>query len=135
MSGQQCGFSLVEALISVLVLSIGLLGLGQLQAGLWKSAAQLYASTDAYLLSASQLEFALPTGTTQPETETFGEAQSSSGYTVFDSVVQAERRGRHVHVRAATRWHDTDGEQEVRLRTAFYQSAASDSRWLLAPDG
>ena len=42
------GFSLIEAMIASLVLSVGLLGLARLQAQLWSSAAQLHATTAAY---------------------------------------------------------------------------------------
>ena len=49
------GFSLVEALISLLVLSIGMLGLGQLQARLWSSQGDLQRLNQAYLAAENQL--------------------------------------------------------------------------------
>jgi prepilin-type N-terminal cleavage/methylation domain-containing protein len=132
MAGRQAGFSLIESLIAVLVLSVGLLGLGQLQAGLWKSAGQLYALSEAYLLSAGYLERAL-TGqsASNPERRL---AQSPSGYTAFDSALRAESQGRLTQIRITSRWRDTDGAQALVLLTAVYRDEGADSRWLLNPE-
>ena len=124
----------MEALISLLVLSVGLLGLGQLQAALWKSAGQLYALSEAYLLSASYLERGLSAGATEPAAQENRSARSASGYTEFDTFVQVEQRGWLKEMNVASHWQDTSGENTLRLRTAVYQAAISDSRWLLDPD-
>lgn len=50
------GFTLIEALVTLLVLGIGLLGLGQLQAQLWRSSGDLHASQGAFLLAHDLLE-------------------------------------------------------------------------------
>ena len=52
----QAGFSLIEALVSVLVVSIGVLGLCRLQAQLWSSSSALHAGAAAKLLANSCLE-------------------------------------------------------------------------------
>ena len=131
---RQGGFSLMEALISLLVLSVGLLGLGQLQAALWKAAGQLYAESEAYVLSASYLERGLSAGATDTGAQDNRSAPSASGYTEFDSVVQVEQRGWLKEMDVASHWQDTSGENTLRLGAAVYQPAISDSRWLLDPD-
>ena len=131
---RQGGFSLMEALISLLVLSVGLLGLGQLQAALWKSAGQLYAESEAYVLSASYLERGLSAGATETGAQDNRSAPSVSGYTEFDSVVQVEQRGWLTEVNVASHWQDTSGAHTVRLGTGVYRPDISDSRWLLDPD-
>jgi prepilin-type N-terminal cleavage/methylation domain-containing protein len=131
MTGQQQGFSLIEALVSVLVLSIGLLGLGQFQAGLWKSAAQLYAASEAYLISTSSLERELHADRTPPATGTGHSYDSASRYTVFDSTLARKQRGRLTEVNVSSRWQDTAGENRIRLQTAIYRTTTGDSRWLL----
>ena len=131
---RQRGFSLMEALVAVLVLSVGLLGLGQLQARLWNSAGQLYALSDAYLLSTSHLERGPPGEAQQPGAGENQQVHSVSAYTAFDSIVQAEQRGRFTEMVVSSHWRDTAGEHRVQLRTAVYRPAASDSRWLLRLD-
>ena len=134
MSVRQSGFSLIEALISLLVLSVGLLGLGQLQATLWKSGGQLYAVSEAYLLSASYLERGLSAGAPEPAAQENRMARSGSGYTDFDAAVQLEQQGWVKAMDVASHWQDTSGAHTVRLRSSVYQPAISDSRWLLSPE-
>ncbi len=52
---KQQGFSLLEALISLLILSISMLGLGQLQARLWRNSGELNRYTNANLLASNIL--------------------------------------------------------------------------------
>lgn len=56
MGKNTCGFSLIESLVALLVVSIGLLGLGQLQARLWAGAGELHTAGSAFLLAESLLE-------------------------------------------------------------------------------
>ncbi len=56
--GTDRGFSLLEALVTLLVLSVGLLGLGRLQARLWRDSAELRTNADAFLLAGNALETA-----------------------------------------------------------------------------
>ena len=130
MASQQ-GFSLIESLIAVLVLSVGLLGLGQLQAGLWRSAGQLYARSEAYLLSSSHLERALAVPS-QVNEQRFS-AQSLSGYTRFDTTLHAEPRGRLTAISVSTLWQDTSTANALGLQTSVYRSDRRDARWLLDP--
>jgi len=50
------GFSLIESLVALLVVTIGLLGLGQLQARLWVGSGELHTAGTAFLLAESLLE-------------------------------------------------------------------------------
>ena len=134
MTLRQDGFSLMEALISLLVLSVGLLGLGQLQAELWRSAGQLYAVSEAYLLSASDLERSLSANATELAVLENQSVHSASGYTEFDSVMQVAQRGWLTEMNISSHWQDTSGANTVRLRSSVYQPAIGDSRWLLDPD-
>jgi Tfp pilus assembly protein PilV len=134
MTVRQGGFSLMEALISLLVLSVGLLGLGQLQAELWKSAGQLYAVSEAYLLSANDLERGLSAGATELTVLANRSVRSVSGYTEFDSVMHVAQRGWLTEMDISSHWQDTSGANSVRLRTAAYRPPTSDSRWVLDTD-
>ena len=97
----------MEALISLLVLSVGPLGLGQLQAALWKSAGQLYAESEAHLLSASYLERGLSAAATEPGAQEKLSTPGALGYTDFDVVVQLERLGWLTEMDVASHWQDT----------------------------
>ena len=134
MTVRQHGFSLMEALVSLLVLSVGLLGLGQLQAALWNSAGQLYGLSEAYLLSTSCLERGLSAGATEPAGQEHRSTPSASGYTEFEAVVQLEQQGWLTRMDVASHWQDTSGANTLRLGAAVYQPPTGDSRWLLGPD-
>jgi Tfp pilus assembly protein PilV len=58
MRNNTAGFSLIESLITLLVLSTGLIGLGQLQARLWLNAGELHTNGTAGLLAENLLEVA-----------------------------------------------------------------------------
>jgi len=134
MAARQRGFTLMEALLSVLILSVGLLGLGRLQAALWKSAGQLYAQSEAYLLSTSYLEHGLPAIPTQLGSEEIQYVHSVTGYTVFDSILHTGQQGLFTEIDISSTWRDTAGTNTVRLHTAIYRPDTRDSRWLLSLD-
>ena len=56
MPQRQKGFSLMESLISLLVFSIGMLGLGQLQARLWISSGNIHSANQALLIAENVAE-------------------------------------------------------------------------------
>jgi hypothetical protein len=114
--------------------SVGLLGLGQLQAALWKSAGHLYAVSEAYLVSASYLERGLSAGANPGAIQQRQSAQLSSAYTVFDLTVEAERKGWVTELDIFSHWEDSAGANTVYLQTAVYHPNASDSRWLSRPE-
>ena len=132
MRPRQTGFSLVEALVSLLVLSIGWLGLGQLQARL--SLASLNQSNMAYarLVQSVYYEKTRSYGLSGvlpslPDSASF--SSSSGTYsiqlsrsitnTVNDTTIRLE-------------WEDTDGPRSeiISLSLSTYP-APSDTRWLL----
>jgi Tfp pilus assembly protein PilV len=81
------GISLIEALITLLVLSIGLLGLGQLQARLWSSSAKLHATSNAYLLGTEYLEIVSARQMISPDLIAEWPLRALSGGTLFNSTV------------------------------------------------
>jgi len=132
MKNRHCGFSLIEAMVSVVVLSVGLLGLAQLQARLWSASGDLHSTDEAYLLASDALEKSaiaqaiavnLITDTTaQP-------ARSAALFTVDLSLTQLEQ------LSAATvrvEWEHQSGIRSLTLDSAIYANArASDNRLLL----
>ncbi len=76
------GFSLMESLITLLVLSIGLLGLSQLQARLWLNLGELHTAADAGLLGANLAEI-IPVAW-------LAETEKRSAATLLEPIVIAE---------------------------------------------
>ena len=126
------GFSLLEALVTVLVLSIGLLGLGQLQARLWAGAGDLHMLGDAYLLGENLLEINsldwLPADTRQALVQ-----QGKPGVSVtIDLPGPGRSDGTVVTSTVSLRWRRPSGEQSLHLSASVNTGiAAGDSRWLL----
>jgi hypothetical protein len=122
----------MESLVKLLVLSIGLLGLGQLQARLWVGAGDLHTSANAGLLGTNLLEIASIAWLT--------EAEKHSVATAFEPAVSADIR-RH----GAPPPHDVLSITDVRLHWVRPSGAHSlslatlrntrldplDTRWLL----
>ncbi len=132
MTHRQTGFSLTEALITLLVLSIGWLGLGQLQARL--SIAGLNQSSTAYarliqsVYYEKTISYALSGVLPSPPDSTsltspFGayriQLSRSATRTLSDTTIQVE-------------WEDTDTPHSeiISLSLSTYP-LPSDTRWLL----
>ncbi len=130
MAPEQGGFSLMEALISLLVLSVGLLGLARLQAQLWRASGTLYATADAYLLSEDLLERARGQTEAMPAPEN-QRLQSVFGRSVFTSILRVETRDRISVMEIASGWEDPASSHQLQLRSAAYRPEPGDSRWLL----
>lgn len=129
------GFSLIEALITVLVLSIGLLGLGQLQARLWAGAGDLHTLGDAYLLGENLLETStlgwLPVSVRQ-------DLANQSEPVISTTVVEhnpARDRDPLVTTEVGLFWRRPSGEYSLSLTATVNKGlGAEDTRWLLPPE-
>lgn len=107
------GFTLVEALVSLLVLSIGLLGLVRLQAALSQSEFELHASLRAHRLGASGIA-ALRQEQSQENIEDFEKIQSpSTHFSVARTVVNEGRSG---NLSVGINWKIPQGSRRLELR-------------------
>ncbi|MCO6413922.1 MAG: prepilin-type N-terminal cleavage/methylation domain-containing protein [Thiogranum sp.] len=128
----HCGFSLIEAMISVLVLSVGLLGLAQLQARLSMASLQLQASTQARVLGASGIEHALMLETGAANAADEASAVVVTPATRFETTTELTRTERLIATQLRVRWEDPAGKHEVHLETlANAETDAIASRLLL----
>lgn len=135
MENRQRGFSLIEALISLVVLAIGLLGLAQLQARLWSASADLHSSDEAYLLAGNSLEqfaiaqlFAIDLGG-DSTTQVSG---STTQFVVNLTLTELEQIA---EARVQVEWEHQRGLRSLTLDSAICTSArAADNRLLLALD-
>jgi len=113
MNRNNAGFSLVEALITLLVLSVGLLGLGQLQARLWTGAGDLHRQENAYLLGENLLETDRLTWLTDRPLKTSGISVNTVRY-----PAGTNRDSRKLTTIDLTlQWHQTAGVQSLTLST------------------
>lgn len=130
---RAAGFTLIESLLALVVLSIGLLGLGQLQARLWLAATEVHTSTSAYTLGENLLE----TGA-RPW---LGAAAAQLRRRPPGPPVRAEIRryqspaadGVLATLQVDLHWRTATGEQSVSLaRSRDPRLDPRDTRWLLA---
>lgn len=130
------GFCLLEALISLLVLSIGMLGLARLQAGLWSAAGELHSNRQAYLLASNTLEKALYRQATGAADEAAG-AQSTellTPATEYLALVTVTAQQPILHADVVVTWNGRSGPRRLQLKTAARGNlAVADTRWLLSP--
>ncbi len=126
------GISLMEALITLLVLSIGLLGLGQLQARLWSSSANLHATSNAWLLGSTFLEVLTATQVIAPDFVATPPLQSQRSGTLFSTVVSISEGEKLPETEIRVAWEDQSGPQTVSLESVTNTvSHAYDTRLLL----
>jgi Tfp pilus assembly protein PilV len=132
MKAASGGFSLIEALVSLLILSIGVLGVCRLQAALWLSSDSLYAAAMAGLLARGQLEKAVTrelTGVRHNQGEVATLVYTGKSFTTTTSITRAEAiTGAEVRIQ----WTDRSGSHSMALATATHaQPTAADSLYLL----
>jgi prepilin-type N-terminal cleavage/methylation domain-containing protein len=128
----HCGFTLIEAMISVLVLSVGLLGLAQLQARLSMASSRLQASTQAYVLGASGIEQSLILAASDADASEETSAVVVTPATRFETATALTRTERMINTEFRVRWEDPSGRHEVRLETlANSEPDVIDTRLLL----
>ena len=130
MPGRQHGFTLIEALLSVVVLGVGLLGLGQLQARLWSASGDLHSTDDAWLLAGNTLEqFSIAQMIDAGLVPATGIQPGSSAFTV---ALELTRRAQLTEARVRIEWQHRNESRSLQLDGAIYTaSQASDSRLLL----
>lgn len=132
MQPYQPGFTLIEAMITVLVLSIGLLGLGTLQARLMAAAGELHSHTEANLLATTWLERFSWLATTDPAAIDTEPAQQTRRATVFDTRAQLSSTPGLSTAGIVVEWASRKGLRSTRLGTsACTEAPLSDQRWLL----
>ena len=135
MENRQRGFSLIEALISLVVLSVGLLGLAQLQARLWSASAELHSSDEAYLLAGNSLEQLAIAQLFTVDLSADGTTQVTGSATQFVVDLTLTELEQIAEARVQVEWEHQSGLRSLTLDSAIYTRArAADNRMLLAAD-
>jgi type IV pilus modification protein PilV len=135
MENRHRGFTLIEALVSVVVLSIGLLGLGQLQARLWSFSGDLHSTDEAYLLASNALEKFVMAQIIAADLIADTTAQITASATQFTVDLSPTEQPQLIEARVRVEWEHQSGLRSLALDSAIYtNSRASDSRLLLAAD-
>lgn len=126
------GFSLIEAMISALVVSVGLLGLARLQGQLWASMGQVHTSTAAYRVgrdTVERLHSSIDDGEPLRAKRSF---QSASAGAPLRTRVEMIQHAQWMEAKLHTRWEDAKGQQSVDLTfLRDVPAPAADTRWLL----
>lgn len=121
------GFALIEALVTLLVLSIGLLGLGQLQARLWRGGGDLHAGQTAFLLTQDTLESARLDKPPPPR-----ESSDNTYRLELERAPLPAPLSGLTTTRVTLRWRRPSGEQSLALAaTLDTATRPEDARWLL----
>jgi len=129
------GISLIEALITLLVLSTGLLGLGQLQARLWSTSGRLHATDQGYLLGARYLEILATKQLLGADLRDEPEQQTERAGTRFNTTASVREDLQPVEIRVHIEWQSPDGPHSVQLESSIsHVSRATDTRLLLPGD-
>jgi len=129
------GFSLVEALLMLLVLSVGLLGLGQLQSRLWNASGDLHALADASLLGDNVLE-TLPAKWLPASVEASLAALSAPRIRLADrQLTPLADNPRLATLRVTLAWRRPSGRKSLTFTTTVDTSRRTATlRWLLPRD-
>jgi prepilin-type N-terminal cleavage/methylation domain-containing protein len=135
MENRHRGFTLIEALVSVVILSIGLLGLGQLQARLWSASGDLHSSDEAYLLASNTLEKSVIAQVIAADLIADTTAQLAGSATLFAVDLSLTEQEQLAEATVRVEWEHQSGPRSLALDTAIYtNSHAYDNRLLLAAE-
>ncbi len=135
MENRHRGFTLIEAMVTVVVLSIGLLGLAQLQARLWSASGDLHSSDEAYLLASNTLEKSVIAQIIAADLIANTTAQITGSATVFAVDLSLTEQQQLAEATVSVEWEHQSGLRSLALQTTIYTNAhASDNRLLLAVD-
>ena len=135
MENRHRGFTLIEAMVSVVVLSIGLLGLVQLQARLWSASGDLHSTDEAYLLASNMLEKSVIAQMIAADLIADTTAQITASATVFAVDLSLTEQQQLAEANVSVEWEHQSGLRSLTLQTTIHTNAnASDNRLLLAVD-
>jgi len=135
MENRHRGFTLIEAMISLVVLSIGLLGLAQLQARLWSASGDLHSTDEAYLLASNTLEKSAIAQMIAADLITDTTAQITASATLFAVDLSLTKQQQLTEATVRVEWEHQSGLRSLALDSTIYTNApASDNRLLLALD-
>ena len=135
MGNRHRGFTLIEAMVSVVVLSIGLLGLVQLQARLWSASGDLHSTDEAYLLASNTLEKSAIAQMLAADLSADTTAQITASATLFAVDLSLTKQQQLAEATVRVEWEHQSGLRSLVLDSAIYTNApASDNRLLLAVD-
>ena len=135
MGDADSGFSMIEALLTLVVLSVGLLGLGQLQVRLWLGSGELHTTEAAALLGGNLLEI-LPV-------DWLADQKKQAAADALKPLISAETRQSRLPapqdalttIRVDLRWTSPAGERSLSMqKTSASGLRPQDTRWLLPPE-
>jgi len=132
---EQTGFSLIEALVSVLVLSIGLVSLAQLQARLWSAAGDRHSTGLAYRVAVSELDRSLYSFSMAPASSASSASEFAGPSARFKAVTTTGADPVAPALRTLVEWGDRSGSRSIHLHTGASPATAADLRWLLPMTG
>lgn len=117
--GRQAGFTITEALITLLILAIGLAGVSRLQRETQRGFGQAKARSEALALAEQKLETLRAVTVAAPYEgnaggQTLGLSGSNSRYDLFWRI-NPDVLGTSYRIRVTTRWRDQAGEQRIML--------------------
>jgi prepilin-type N-terminal cleavage/methylation domain-containing protein len=128
------GFSLVESLVTLLVLAVGLLGLGQLQTRLWRSSGELKTLQGAFLLANDRLE--ARSAAWLAESGNRAPAENVDGtYSIVITDINSPSPVAHLTTtQIMLRWQYSHTEHTLNLTATRNPGILPrDARWLLTP--
>ncbi|VAW75293.1 hypothetical protein MNBD_GAMMA13-367 [hydrothermal vent metagenome] len=132
LSSHNQGFSLIEAMISLLVLSTGMLSLGQLQARLWLNADEIHTHDEARLLAANRLEFEQSKTLFRPATEETLIFPTTDNGSALRHEITTSAIGAISTNEILITWELPHGSDAVSLKSSLYTTAyRTDPRWLM----
>jgi len=135
MENRHCGFTLIEAMVSVVVLSIGLLGLVQLQARLWSASGDLHSTDQAYLLAGNTLEKSAIAQMIAVDLIADTSAQITASATLFTVDLSLTEQRQLAEATVRVEWEHQSGLRSLALDSTIYtNSHAFDNRLLLVVD-
>ncbi len=125
---KDAGFSLLEGLLSVLVLSIGLLGLAKLQATLWNESSRIHNREIALIISQSVIEHRHSSWINRPE------FTSESASTLFKRSHQIADFGDRTLNYSRVNWSDRGRDRTMTMESSQSVQNPKDVRWILPPN-